>query len=262
MKAPIRALLLLIVWGTLPLSAVKKDTQLILNEIQKLADSLAGLEKKVTALTADLSELNKKVEITADKVAAVATGQADFIQSKENIQLSLQVFKEELTELKNNLSKINERLTNTVPAAGGTPPAGSGGGGDQSETVLNQDPSKTYYAAYSDYIKQNYDLAIEGFQQYLRLFPESGLADNALYWIGMCYYTQKKYTEAINTFNDLINKYKDGDKVPAAMMYKGYTLLATGKQGEGSATLKELISRFPLSEEAQQAQQKLKEITN
>ena len=75
------------------------------------------------------------------------------------------------------------------------------------------------------------------------------------------HYAKKKYQDAINTFNELLAKYKDGDKVPAAILKKGYALLEMGRQSEGIAILKELISRFPLSEEASLAQQKIKEFS-
>ena len=82
-----------------------------------------------------------------------------------------------------------------------------------------------------------------------------------MYWIGECYYAKKKYQDAINTFNELLNKYKDGDKAPAAILKKGYALLEMGRQSEGIAILKELISRFPLSEESSLAGQKIKEFS-
>jgi tol-pal system protein YbgF len=248
------ALLLL----SLPAQAVKKDTQLLLDEMQKLSASIENLSALV-------GELLKKSNIQDEKISAVARNQADLAQSKENFMLSMQFFKEELNDLKDSLNKINDRLTSLTaptanPAAGETgttgplPPVG--------EATLAQDPSSVYYAAYSDYIKENFDLAIEGFRQFIRSFPDSGLADNSLYWIGECYYAKKKFQEAINTFNELLSKYKDGDKVPAAILKKGYALIEMGRQGEGIAILKELISRFPLSEEASLAQQKIKEFSD
>jgi len=244
-----------------PLYPVKKDTKLILDEIQKLSTTISGLEKKVTIIAADISELNKKVEIMTDKVNAVSANQADRTQNKETSQVFMQNIKEELNAVKASLTKIYDRLTASPPSQGGNaPPSGGAPPGGQGESALNQDPSSIYYAAYSDYIKENYDLAIEGFKQYIKFFPEGGLADNSMYWIGECYYAKKKYQDAIATFNELITKYKDGDKVPAAILKKGYALVETGKQSEGVTALKELISRFPLSEEASLAQQKLKEI--
>jgi tol-pal system protein YbgF len=243
------ALLLL----ALPAAAAKKDTQLILEEVQRMAAAL-------DTLTAQVAELLKKAAIADEKISAVARNQADLAQSKENFMLSMQFLKEELNELKDSVGKLGERLQN-MPSAVGPPAEGGAAVAPAGGAVSAQDPSSAYYAAYSDYIKENYDLAIEGFRQFIQSFPESGLADNSLYWIGECHYAKKKYQEAIATFNELLAKYKDGDKVPAAILKKGYALIEMGRQGEGIAMLRELISRFPLSEEASLAGQKIKEFS-
>ncbi len=260
---PVPALLLLLSLFSLPAQAVKKDTQLILDEVQKLA---AAIDR----LSVQLAELQKKSAIADDRISAVARNQADLAQSKENFMLSMQFLKEELNGVKDSLNKLSDRLMNLpavpavaypgegMPAAGGMP----GEPAVQPAAAPAPDPSTVYYAAYSDYIKENFDLAIEGFRQFLRSFPDSGLADNSLYWIGECHYAKKKYAEAISTFNELLARYKDGDKVPAAILKKGYALIELGRQGEGIAILKELISRFPLSEEASLAGQKIKEFSD
>lgn len=249
----ISALLALLLLG-LPLQAVKKDTQIILDEMQKLSESIA-------VLSAQVAELLKKSGINDEKISAVARNQADLAQSKENFMLSMQFFKEELNDLKNSLNKLDDKIMNMPTGSAGTQPAAAGDAAVPGEASQAQDPSSIYYAAYSDYIKENFDLAIEGFRQFIRSFPTSGLADNSLYWIGECFYAKKKYPDAINTFNELLAKYKDGDKAAAAVLKKGYALIEMGRQSEGIAILKELISRFPLSEEASLAGQKIKEFS-
>jgi tol-pal system protein YbgF len=246
--------LLLLLLLSLPVQAVKKDTQVILDEVQRLSEAL-------DKLSAQVAELLKKSGIADEKISAIARNQADLAQSKENFVLSMQFFKEELNGVKDSLNKLNDKLLSLPAAPAGALPPGAGEPISQGGTTLAQDPSSAYYAAYSDYIKENFDLAIEGFRQFIRSFPDSGLADNSLYWIGECQYAKKKYQEAINTFNELLTKYKDGDKVPAAILKKGYALIELGRQSEGIAVLKELISRFPLSEEASLAGQKIKEFS-
>jgi tol-pal system protein YbgF len=264
MQRTVILVLIALLLGSLPLSAVKKDTKLILDEIQKLADTVTALDNKINVMAAELNGMIKKSDISEERIGAMSRNQADMNQNKENLLLSMQFFKEELNDIKNSLNKLNDKIMNMPTAAGGSI-AGTVDNNAISprtnETSLTQDPSSIYYAAYSDYIKENFDLAIEGFRQFIRNFPESGLADNSLYWIGECYYAKKKYQDAINTFNELLNKYKDGDKAPAAILKKGYALLEMGRQSEGIAMLKELISRFPLSEESSLAQQKIKEFS-
>ena len=254
---------LMALWLVSPLMAIKKDTRLILDEIQKLAETVSVLDNKINTIAAELTAMKKKSDISEERIGAMSRNQADMSQSRENLLLNMQFFKEELNNIKDSLNKLNDRITN-MPAAPAGSPAGNAGDAPpprNSESSLTQDPSSIYYAAYSDYIKENFDLAIEGFRQFIRNFPESGLADNSLYWIGECYYAKKKYQDAINTFNELLNKYRDGDKAPAAILKKGYALLEMSRQSEGIAILKELISRFPLSEESSLAQQKIKEFS-
>jgi tol-pal system protein YbgF len=235
-----------------PVYSVRKDTKLILDQLQRLEEAIKVLDGKLTLAS-------QKIKVIEDKVNAVTRNQADVGQDKESLKLSLQFIKEEINDLKNRIGKINDRLV-SLPTTAVSPASGTTGEPPADTTI--QSPENTYYTAYSDYIKKNYQLAIEGFKQFILLYPQNGLADNALYWIGECYYSQKMYSEAVSTFSRLISNYADGDKIPDAILKKGYSLIEMGKQPDGITVLKELISRFPLSEEASLAQQKIKEVTD
>jgi tol-pal system protein YbgF len=275
-------LLFLVGWVFLSLPVLAaKDTKLILDEVQKLTQQFAVLDGKINDMASEMSLVAKKIIIIEEKMTAVARNQADLNESKETTLLSLQFMKEELNEVKNAMQRLSDRLlnmpttSNSAPASsepqirnesGGVKPPVSSGPVSSTpvRTAVVQDSTTGYYAAYSDYLKENYSLAIEGFRQYIKSFPESGLAVNSLYWIGECHYAQKKYIDALNTFNELISRYRDGDKadkIPAAMLKKGFTLIELGRQSDAVNTLRELVSRFPLQEEAALAKQKLKEIS-
>ncbi len=257
MKRMLGLLVGLSLFLTLPVHAVRKDTKIILDELEKLTKKINGIEQVLSTVSSEFSSITKKITLIEEKVSAITQSQADFNQSKENLLLSLQFIKEEINELKNSIGKINDRLV-SMPLASFSLPAETGG--EQGQNSTSQSPETIYYTAYSDYIKKNYQYAIDGFRQFLQLYPSNGLADNSLYWIGECYYAQKMYQEAVNTFTQLINTYNDGDKIPDATLKKGFALIEMGKQAEGIAVLKELTSKFPLSEEASLAQQKIKEV--
>jgi tol-pal system protein YbgF len=242
---------------SLPVYSIRKDTKLILDELQKLAAVIESLEQKVTTISTETSTMNKKIRIIEEKVRAITKSQADNNQDKEGLLLSLQFIKEELNEVKNSIGKVNDSIL-SLPV--GSVPAGTESTGDSTQNGVVQSPESIYYTAYSDYIKKNYDLAIQGFKEFIRLYPKNGLADNSLYWIGECYYSQGKFQEAVDTFYELKSEYADGDKVPAAILKEGFALIEMGKQTEGIDVLKELVSKFPLSEEASLAQQKIKEV--
>jgi len=256
-------LLLLLI---MPLSAVKKDTQLILDEIQKLVDLTGRLEEKVTILSAEWVGFSKRIEALENRIVAMVNNQADSNEKRESLVLAMQFAREELTEIKNSINSLQSQMASAIPTASQGPVAGENQGADLVESGAGEKPApdsleSIYYTAYSDYIKQDYELAVLGFSQFIEKYPSSPLADNALYWIGECYFAQRKFEEAVSHFSKLIKQYADGDKVADATLKKGFSLIEMGKQSEGSAVLKELISKFPLSEEASLAQQKLNEIT-
>ena len=44
-----------------------------------------------------------------------------------------------------------------------------------------------------------------------------GLRDNIVFWIGMSFYKEKKYSKALNEFQKVIELYPKGNKVPEAI---------------------------------------------
>jgi tol-pal system protein YbgF len=123
------------------------------------------------------------------------------------------------------------------------------------------DPKQLYDAAYLDLTKGKYDLAITGFSNYLKYFPETELGDNAQYWLGECYYAKKNYTRAAIEFHKVLENYATGDKVPSALYKLGLSLLELKSVGEANKYFEELVNKYPNTQEAKLAQEKLKKPT-
>lgn len=255
---------LLLLGFFLPVSAARKDIQQILDEIQKLTDIMGRLEEKVTILSSEWVSFGKRVEALENRIVAMVNNQADSNEKRENLVLAMQFVREELSEIKSSIGSLQNQMLTTLPQ-GALPSETPSEGAETEDPGAGEKPApesveSIYYTAYSDYIKQDYELAVSGFSQFLEKYPSSPLADNALYWIGECHFAQRKFEQAVTTFSELINRFADGDKVADATLKKGFSLIEMGRQNEGIAVLKELISKFPLSEEASLAQQKLNEI--
>lgn len=121
-------------------------------------------------------------------------------------------------------------------------------------------PMETYNAAIRDYQRGNYDLAIEGFRDFLNDNAKSELADNAAYWIGESLFSQKKYREAIQQFDSVVNNYPKSDKVPGALLKKGYAYISVGEKAQGVVQLQYVLHEHPKSQEAALARQKLRQL--
>lgn len=120
-------------------------------------------------------------------------------------------------------------------------------------------PDQLFAAAYGDYSRGNYDLAVSEFRQYVETYPSSEMADNAQYWIGEALFAKRQFNEAIAEFDKLAQLFPKGDKVPAARLKKGMALIESGQADAGRAELSALIKLYPRSSEAALARQQLGE---
>lgn len=105
--------------------------------------------------------------------------------------------------------------------------------------------------------EQDFDAGRELMEAFLKRYPEHDLAVNAAYWIGETYYAEKNYEQAILQFEEIIQKYGDHPKVASAMLKQALAFESTGDQATAKLLLQRVIERYPLSDEAGKAKQKL-----
>lgn len=117
-----------------------------------------------------------------------------------------------------------------------------------------------YDAAMRDLSLGNYDLAEVGFLQFLEAYPKSDLADDARYGLAETYYARKQYAAAMTEYQRVIAMNPQGGKTPAALLKLGLCQRAQQEFRDARRTWDELIKRFPYSDEAKVAQQRLDEI--
>lgn len=100
--------------------------------------------------------------------------------------------------------------------------------------------------------------AISVFKSLVKHYPKSSLADNALYWMGEIYFSNKDYPAAVVEFNKVVNDYPGENKAPDALLKLGATYQQMGEKDKATAALKELIARYPKSEAAKKTKSKAK----
>jgi tol-pal system protein YbgF len=131
-----------------------------------------------------------------------------------------------------------------------TPPAAAAAGGEQA----------TYDSAFNALKGADYPKAIATFKGFLTAYPTSPLASNAQYWLGEAYYVTRAYDDAVIAFRKVSTDWPDSRKAPDALVKVGFTQAAMGRNGEARATLEEVTRRFPGSEAAQLASERLKRL--
>lgn len=70
--------------------------------------------------------------------------------------------------------------------------------------------------------EERYDMAITAFKQFLVAFSDSGLADNAQYWLAESYYASDRFEQALKDFQVVISAYPRSRKIPDALLKMGY----------------------------------------
>ena len=139
-------------------------------------------------------------------------------------------------------------------------PASSADGPTMMPGLPTITPTSAFNLAYNDYLNGKYDLAVSGFQRFVKDFPGTSLTPNAYYWLGESYYQQKDYVRAIQSFEYLSTEYPGNEKVPAALFKSGLAAGETGDLAKSKKNLKRVIEEFPTSDEAKLAKNKLAEI--
>lgn len=250
MKKYVIALLPLLLLFT---GAKKKEYELIIDEIKNLSARISAVERRLDTNYSDVLQIYQSVKLISEQLQQI---QKDLLEMKEYTDsnttriTSIEEKFFQIQSMLSNLSQSFQRIPISEPSSPTTQ--------EQVPASTEVSPLQAYYIAYSDYIKGNYSLAIAGFRDFYEKNRNSSMADNALYWIGECYYSQGRYEDAIREFDSLINNYPKGDNILAAYLKKGYALIELRRYLEAKNVLKELIQKAPLSEEAKLAEQKLK----
>ena len=144
------------------------------------------------------------------------------------------------------------------PGLSGGDAAAAGAGAAMGSTAAT--PEELYRSAYEDYMRGNYDLAEQGFRDYMERWPSTELTDNALYWIGECLDAQDEPAEALEVFTLVLDDYPTSDKAAAAQLKKGLLYLKMDDQAQGVVHLQYVVYEYPGTREADLARERLKSL--
>ena len=245
------------------------------DELSRMQKDVADVQHQLRSVERSQSEIESRLgeSEAAPTEVAEPVGRADLAE----IELRLEQFSREMAVSTERMRDIEQRLdlysqdleqtrelarhTGPLPPdpTAGSPPPGSEsfGVGTASPTEAFPDPEQLYNTAYADFSKGNYALAISGFQEYQQRFPNSALADNALYWIAECDFSQANYRGAVEALDNLLEAYPDSDKAPAANLKKALAFQEQNQIGQAIIQYRYVVSAYPKTDESRLARDKL-----
>jgi TolA-binding protein len=107
-------------------------------------------------------------------------------------------------------------------------------------------------SADADRLGGKYELAAQGYADFLKSYGDSPQADLALFQLGISHYQLKDMEAAVNDFDALAQKYAKSSRVPEALFYKSKSLQSLGRASDATAACQELRRRFPRNDFARQ----------
>ena len=124
-------------------------------------------------------------------------------------------------------------------------------------TKLNTQMDKLYQIAAGDFSAGRFELAANGFSDFIKQFPDESLSDEATYWYAECWYAKKDWDKAELGYSDYLRKYREGKKVCQALYKLGLVFEGKKQIDKRKMVWQKLIAAFPTAQESLAAKARL-----
>ncbi len=237
--------------------ALKSDLKNREGEEQALRHQAATLRQQIAALNEELRVLTGRIEELEFSLNRQKQKEAEAIGSKETrldqVADSARINDERIDRIEQYLN-----FETAKPAASPTTAAPKIVPVVKAPQELSED--EIYRQAKQAFDQGDSDAARAKFKELIERHPQSERADNAQFWIGEIYYREKWYEKAILEYQKVIENYPKGNKVPASLLKQGFAFLNLGDKANSRLILEELIKKYPKTNEAKIAKDKLKDL--
>jgi len=247
--------------------------------IQQQLDAINAMNAKMNDLQKSVGEASANDSSKIDTMTSQTQGISDNLQ---DVQARVGKLAGQMNDIQSTLQSIDGRLAGGAtpsasyppasypPATSGAPTAASAPAVDPSAAApaptrlpggLSGAGSDTLYQnALRDFTTGKYDLARQEFSDYVKNYGSTDLASNAQFYLGEISYAQGDYKDAVGQYNNVLSNYPQSYKLAASLLKKGMAELELGMKATGARDLKEVVRRFPGSDESRRASAKLKEM--
>ena len=222
-----------------------------------IAQLTQALSDSTKALTARLDQTDQRfLKSSAEQLAVMKQMSDDFRVIREGTQATgtqLGRLREEIEALRTSLPSLLTQLRPPPPVADpldpNAPPPVSALPQNPAPlpvpTTAGLSPNRLWDTAQADYAGGQFSLAISGFEQYIRTFPDTDRADDAQLAIGDAQTAMMRFEDAIAAYNRVIQNYPKGDQVAWAYYKRASALRRLERTDEARASLEMAIKTAP-----------------
>ncbi|PYT82892.1 MAG: tol-pal system protein YbgF [Acidobacteria bacterium] len=234
---------------------------------------VSGFNDNINHLSGNMGSLQKSVQDlqanSGTRLDTMGTQVQGLSDNLEEIKSRLGKLNQQLVDLQNAVQSMDAKISSgaatppsaapgaTTPTASAAPPTGAG---SAAPSMPAPSADTLFTNGLRDIQTGKYELARAEFQDYVKYYGRSDSAADAQFFLGEIAYKQKQYQQAIAEYDKLLNNYPKTFKLAPALLHRGMALVASGQKSSGIRDLREVVRRFPGSEEERYARAKLKEL--
>jgi tol-pal system protein YbgF len=222
--------------------------------IDDLRQELQAAQQRIDARLAAIESSAVERRAILDLAGQIEALRAEFARTRGQIEVILNQLENSEKRQKDLYVDIDTRLRRLeqvkeqAAAAPEKPPA---------DAPPSAAENKVYEAALNQFKLGNYSAAISTLQGLLVTYPDSKLAPNAQYWIGMGYSGQRDYKNAIAAHQKVIAGWPTDPKAADAMLSIASSQEAMGDRAAAQKTLQGVLAKYPGSPAAANAKLRL-----
>ena len=254
--------------ASLPAWGVSKEMVQLQTQVQALQDQMTHMQQSFDERMGVMKNLMDQNTDSMNKVTAAITALQGSLEKLQNDngakvdQLSgqIQALNDSLDELKARLAKVSKQLEDVQAAQQNQAAAQAAQQAQQQALAQAPPPDVLYNNALRDYNAGKNDLAMQEFSDYVRFYPTTDLAGNSFFYLAEINFKQGNYQAAVKNYDQVLQNFPTGNKAPSSDLKKGLALIELGQKDDGIAELRHVIQRYPRTNEATQARERLRKL--
>lgn len=228
------------------------------SKVTSLEKRVAQLEDMVSLLSRRTSLESREVVKIEPRMPSVSAVQDKGVEDDvyQEIVISEEKKRSYFGNTRSRSSSAASQPYENVVTNDRLPSSGSPSLEEKTPSGSSVSPMPFYQEGIDLYRQGNFVEARARFEKFLAAKPEESYIDNALYWIGECFYGEGLYHEAANYFHRIVQEYPKANKVPDALLKVSLTYQKLGKMDSAREMLRYLMEAFPGTEAARIGKEK------
>lgn len=237
--------------GPAPVAAANREHQVMMAEIRMLQEQNAQLQQALNGLNEALKALNAKLD---EQSGVTRKAFADQRLTVENLGESVRIVREKVDETNVRIATLSQDVeairtaaqaqpgfTQPVDPNAPVPPVTE----PNAPPATGTTPKQLFDLAFGDYTAGQWDLAIQGFQTYLKAYPKSPMSPQAAFYIGQAHYAAGRFKEAVAAYDQLIADYPGAETVADAYYKRGLAYERLGQTDRARQSFEYVVKSFP-----------------